>query len=233
MESKRQLSEMLAKMGHDKNSYLSNLFKYMPEAIAKELIYVEAKKDENLLVAGTPCESVYILLKGEVIGIDHQKMGHIYSFMDFMKVYIIGDFEVFAGYPEYSVSIKVAQDCKLLKIPVNSYLRWIQHDENALFLRLNNILTTLTFERKMEREYLFMSCKERLVSFLLKLYEKECKNFKPFKVEMTQTDLADKIGFNVRSVQRGVVALEKENWISNESGKIVISHEQYLKLKQY
>ena len=232
MESKEQLLEVIAKSGRDRQEYLNRLFKYMPEAIAKELTYVDVKRNEVILSAGDPCETIYVVLKGQVIGQDHYKMGRIYSFMDFTKMYIVGDFEVFADYTEYCVTIRAAQDCRLLKISANSYLRWIQHDDNALFLRLNNILNTLTFERKLDRDYLLMGCRERLICFLVMLYEKENGNgFGKMKVELTQAELSDKIGFNIRSVQRGIVSLEQEELIASENGKITISPEQYEKLK--
>ena len=49
MESKEQLLEVIAKVERDRGQYLSNLFKYMPEAIAKELTYMEVKKNELIL----------------------------------------------------------------------------------------------------------------------------------------------------------------------------------------
>ena len=234
MESKKQILELISKEGHETKHYLTQLLKYMPEAIAKELAFVEVKKNENVLVAGGKCETVYFLVKGEVTGIEHHERGRIYSFLDFTEVYILGDFELFAGETEYSATIRAQHDCKRLKLSSNSYLRWIQHDENALFLRLNNILQCLMFERRHERGNLFMGSKERLADFLLKLYDKEARSeSEPYKVELTQTELADKIGCTVRSVQRSIVALEKDGMIDNESGKIVVSHNQYHMLQQY
>lgn len=234
MESKKQLLEIIEREGKERVQYLSDLFKYMPEAIAKEISYIEVKKNEMLLFAGDPCETIFIILKGNVIGIDHQKMGQAYSFMDFTKMYIVGDFEIFGDCSEYSVSIRTTQDCKLLKISAKNYLNWIRHDENALFLRLKNILTTLPFERKIDREYLHMGCKNRLINFLVRLYEKDkTDKMDKIKVRKTQDELADKVGFNKRSVQRSIASLEKENLVSIENGKMTISQEQYLKLKQY
>ena len=232
MDSKEQVLALLSKTEDDRCRYLSDLFKYMPEAIAKELIYTEVKKGDYIVHAGNACENVYILLKGEVVGIDHQKFGRIYSFMDFTKMYVIGDFEIFGDCTEYCISVCAAEDCKLLTIRAGRYLRWIQHDENALFLRLNNILKSMVFEKKIDREYLFMGCKERLISFLIRLYHKEChETGGTLRVELTQSELADKIGFNLRSVQRSIASLEEEGVITNKNGKMLISSEQYKLLK--
>lgn len=97
-------------------------------------------------------------------------MGRVYYFMDFTRMYIVGDFEIFAEIPEYCISICAAKDCRLLKIPAKSYMSWIRRDENALFLRMKNIMATLTSERIVDREYIFMSCTERLADYLLKSY---------------------------------------------------------------
>lgn len=234
MESKKQLLEVISKAGRDRSKYLSDLFKYIPEAIAKEMTYTEVPKNEYLLFAGKPSDTVFILLNGHVIGLDHHKRGKVYSFMDFTEMYIIGDFEIFGHFSEYCVSIRTTEPCKLLKISSKSYLNWIQHDADALFLRLNNIMTTLIFEKKMDHEFLLMSCKERLASFLIRSYEYDKKDSSGnLKISKTQAELADKVGFNVRSVQRSIIALENENFVSNENGKIIISQEQYLSLKQY
>lgn len=232
MESKKHLLEIIKKEGHDRFEYLNALFQYMPESVAKEMVYTEVKKNEFLVSAGDRCETIFIILDGHVIGLDYQKMGQVYSFMDFTQMYIVGDFEVFSHHPEYCVSIRATQKCKLLKISANSYLRWIRHDEHALFLRLNNILTTLTFERKMDREYLLMGCKERLVNYLIRLYEKN-RQMEKLKVEKTQMELADKVGFNIRSIQRNIAVLEKEGMISLENGKMTITRNQYDAMREY
>ena len=132
------------------------------------------------------------------------------------------------------MSIRAAKDCKLLKIPSKSYMRWIRHDENALFLRMKNIMATLTSERMVDREYIFMNCRERLADYLIKSYENGQKDGSlRHRVAKTQAELADRIGYNVRSIQRSIAALEKEELISVENGKITLTQEQFLQLKQY
>lgn len=234
MESKKQLLETVAKYGGHSREYLEALFKEIPETAVKEITYCEFKKNEDILFAGDPTDTVFFLLKGHVIGLEHQKLGRVYSFMDFTKMNILGDFEAFNGSDKYGVTVRATENCKLLRISKKGYLNWVRHDENALFLRLKNILSTLDHERRLDREYIFMDCKERLVNYLLKLYEKEQQEAsEPFKVRKTQAELADKIGFNLRSVQRSISALKKEGLLSDEKSKIIISQEQYFKLKDF
>lgn len=233
MNSKKELFDLLKKADRGKNEYLTDLFRNLPEETAKQMIVTEVKKGAYILRAGMPCDMVYFLLSGRVVGEAHQKMGHMYSFMDFSKKDIIGDFESFTDCSEFCASVRAEQDCKLLKLSRKSYLNWIRHDEHALFLRLRTILNTLSSETNIEREWLFMGCKERLVNYLVRLYERE-QNTKNgvFRNQKSQSELADKIGFNVRSIQRNITSLKSEGLVSVESGKIVITKEQYEKLKE-
>ena len=95
-------------------------------------------------------------------------------------------------------------------------------------------MSILTSEKANDRKYMFMSCKERLMKYLVKSYT--CKKEKAggiFRLSRTQTELSDRVGFNVRSVQRSIAALEKEELITVENGKITVSHEQFLEMSRY
>lgn len=234
VKSKQHLFDMISSLDESRKAYFLDLFRYVPDTLMEELVHITVKKEEYIVLAGDSCDHVFFLLEGNAAGLEYQKMGHVYSFMDFTQMYVIGDFEVFAGCLDYNASIQAIEDCKLLKTSANSYLRWIKRDEHALFLRTSNIITTLHHERQIEREFLFMTCKERLIRYLVKYYEKVSAD-KPRKVKLdkTQIELASNIGYNIRSVQRSIASLEKEGFISNESGKIVVSYKQYLQLNQY
>ena len=148
--------------------------------------------------------------------------------MDFAKMYIVVDFEIFSEDTNYNVSICASKDSELLAIPASIYWKWIKHDENALLLRIKNIMTILTSEKASDRKYMFMSCKERLMKYLIISYgSKHGKQVGTLRLKKTQAELSERIGFNVRSVQRSIAALEKEKLIGNENGKITVNEEQY------
>ena len=73
-------------------------------------------KNQIIINAGDSNDTVFFLLKGKVTGMDHQKMGRVYSFMDFIKMNILGDFEAFCDFSKYSITVRATEDCKLLKI---------------------------------------------------------------------------------------------------------------------
>lgn len=231
METREQFLEELNKVKDNKRGYLNKVFKYMPEAIIRATTHKYVKKDEFIIRAGEPCDTVYVILKGSIVGLDYQKLGKVYYFMDFAKMYIIGDFEIFAEDEEYHVSIRAASDCELLAIPSSLYWKWIKHDENALLLRMQNVMSILTSEKASDRKYMFMSCKERLMKYLITSYANKKGNMEgTIRINRTQTQLSERVGYNVRSVQRSIQALEKEELIGVENGKITITEEQYDKM---
>lgn len=206
----------------------------MPEDTVKQILHAEVEKGHYVLKAGSSCDTVYFLLRGSVSGEAYTSRGRSYSFMDFSNMWVLGDFELFADCAEYSVSIRADEDCTVLKMPKDAYKNWIRQDAAALYMRTCSILSVLTFERRIDREYLQKSSKERLAMFLVRLYETDSREKNgSYTVRCTQSELADKIGANLRSVQRSIAALEQEELVVLKKGKMTLSCEQYEKLKQY
>ena len=231
MKTKEQLLKMVSMKNQEKYQYLSEFFKYMPEIVVEDFRYIEVKKNEKIILGGEEAKYVYIILDGEVKGTDYYQTGSVYSFVDLSKMSIVGDFEAFSNIPEYIISIYANQDSKLLRISTSQYMKWIKYDENALYMRLNDVLKILTDERIMDRKFIRMDCKERVMHCLILHYEGNKKaSSQKVTVSMTQAELSERVGFNIRSIQRAIAALESEGLITIENRKMVISQEQYLKL---
>lgn len=233
MNAKEQLLKHISKKDKERYQYLSEFFKFLPDIMVEEFRYCEVKKDGNIILGGEAAKYVYFVLDGDVKGIDYYQTGSVYSFIDLTKMYILGDFELFSNIPEYMISIYASQDCKLLKIPASRYMKWIRNDENALYMRLSKVLKVLTTERMLDRKYLHMGCKERIINYLIMYYERHSNSSsQSITISLTQAELSEKVGFNIRSIQRVVSSLEDENLITIINRKMVLSHEQYLKLME-
>lgn len=231
MNGKERVMLMIAQCDYKRSRYFSELFKYVPNMVCEEMRCVQFKKDECIISTGQPCEYVYMVLSGEVRGVDYNRTGDGYSFMEFSDMYIIGDFEVLSESEEYTNTLYASKPCKMLKIPSAHYLNWIKHDENALFLRLNNILNIMMNERKRDRMFLYKGCKERVISYLIQYYKKHKRSYAELvQVDTTQSELAEKVGSNLRSIQRAIAWLKEHNLINVENRKITLSYEQYLQL---
>lgn len=215
----------------ERRAYFLKLFDKIPHQTVEHIVSTKVRKGDYVLKAGEPCEAVYFLLKGKVAGEAYTDQGRAYSFLDFSNMYVLGDYEMLYNCSEHIISIKAEQNCVLLKLARDHYINWIKQDVAALYLRTSNILSVLTFERSVDREFLQKSSKERLALLLVRFYENNEKDKGGcYTVEYTQSELADKIGVNLRSVQRSIAAMESEQLVQLKKGKMVISYEQYEKL---
>lgn len=232
MESKKEFTEHIQKLGKGHFHYLNTLFENCPDYVIKHMRYMEIPKGYMLIQAGMPCEYVYIILKGKVSGLDLQMLGNVYMFMEYSETEVLGDYEVFGDIKDYRVTIRATAPCELLAISASVYLKWMKEDINALFMRTRNLMSNLTYQTSEERKYRFLGCKERLILYLIEVFERVPK--RSFcKIKKTQPELAERIGFTVRTIQRNIQSLEKDGLITTELGKICLTKEQYLRLKEH
>lgn len=232
MESKKQFIEIINKLRKDKFDYLNLLFANCPEYVIHSMQHVKINKGHMIIQGGVPCDAVFIIVKGRASGMDFQPLGKVYMFMEYVSTDVLGDFELFGDIRNYRITVRAVTDCEIIRIPAAVYLDWMQQDISALFMRTRKLMNMFTNEAAEKRKNLFLNCKERLALYLVESYEKRAKD-SGLKVNKTQGELADRIGFNIRTLQRNIQSLEKEEMISTQNGKIVISREQYLKLKKY
>lgn len=233
METKQQLFEELNKVKGNRQDYLRKFFNYVPETVVRAIKFKFVKKDSIIIREGDLCDTVYIILNGSVAGFDYHKSGKVYYFMDFANMSIIGDFEILSEDEEYRLSIKSTSDCDLLEIPAYIYREWIKHDENALWLRVTNVMSQIIQEKSDNRKVIFMSCKERLMKYLIVFYEnKKMDRKEKLRLNKTQEQLSERVGYNIRSVQRSIIELENEELIGIDNGKITITENQFEKMRE-
>lgn len=232
MESKQEFTRMIGRLNEEQQAYLNNFFGDCPEEVIGAMQYVRIPKGQAVLQAGMNCTHVWTVISGDVSVTDIQMLGNVYSFVESSGINIIGDFEPFAGLPEFQNTIYAVTECEAFKIPTAAYMRWMERDSKALFMRAQYFAHTLAQEISNERKYLLLNARDRMVLYLTRVYERwdgdrECI------VKKTQTQLAQRIGMNVRTVQRSIQKLEEEGFLSCRGGKVRISQEQYERLKAY
>lgn len=232
MESKQQFIEIIQKLKKEDFEYLNRLFRNCPDSIIQSMKYIKVDRKHVLIEAGTVCDAIYIILKGRLVGTDFRRSGDIYNFVEYSSVEVFGEYEVFGDIKDYQLTIRTSTECEIIVIPSKSYLEWMQKDIDALFIRTRSLMKKIVKESHDERNYSFLTCKDRLVLYLTDAYEKH--NVDGFyKEKKTQSELSDRIGFYIRTIQRSIYKLEKEEMISIKHGKIWVSKEEYLKMKKY
>lgn len=230
MKSKDQLLQIIGQLPEHDHKYLCRLFENCPDEVISTIKHTRMVRDEVLIHSAAPSRYVYIIIKGKAIGLDLPLVGSVYLFMEFPQMSVVGDFEIFGGISEYRATIRAATDGEVLIIPSAVYLEWMKKDVNALFMRTQNLMNGLSNQTSGERKWFFSNCKKRLMLYLVESYEKNGSKGQ-MKLQKTQTQLAERLGFHVRSVQRSIQKLKKEERISVEGGKICMNRKQYGQMK--
>lgn len=234
MESKQELAQVIARLGGERRKYLNDFFENCPEELVRVMQYVKIPRGTAILQAGMDCKYVWGIINGEISVTDIQMLGNVYSFAESsgFNIVIIGDYEPFAGLTEFQNTIYAVSDCDLFQIPTAGYMRWMRQDSRALFMRAQIFAQTLAQEISNERKYLLLNGRDRLVLYLIRSYGKwEGKG--EYVLQKTQSQLAQRIGMNVRTVQRSIRKLEADGLISCKGSRLCISKEQYERLKDY
>lgn len=217
--------------------YMNRLFAGCPEEIKNRMAIRKVEKGRSILLAGEPCESIFIILKGRAIGIDVQLPEKIYEFKEFGPGRFLGEFECLSSIPEYGISVRTLTDCTLCVILSEMYLEWMKHDGNALFLRTQNILLELTRQTRNDRKYLMLECMDRMVLYLLEYCEKQYSEKQDRTMEIfiqrTREELSNAIGFTEKTINRNIRKLAEQDFVSVHSGKISISRKQYDAMNHY
>lgn len=231
MESHQELKKLFDRLPKERSLYLNNLFKNCPDTVIRRIVHTQVPAQHFLLRAGESCTRVVIVLTGRANGIDNLLPGNFYVFTDYSGVEILGDYELFGDISKYRISIQTQTPCDILIIPSQPYLDWVSRDVNALFLRIKAIMRATVREGPNERKYQFLECRDRMVLYLADLYEKYGGQGE-FTLQKKQPELAEMLGFHVRTIQRNIQLLESEGMIASVAGRIRITQEQYLKIKE-
>lgn len=225
--------ELFNELPLPKRSAMEALFQNCTEEVKYYMSIIEVEAGKTFIRAGEPCSSIFIVLSGKVTGIEWPMHDQAYPFKDFGPGDFFGEIECFAGLEKYRVSIIASTNCRLLSIPVSCYMDWMHMDVDALYMRTHENTRRLILQTAEARKYLFMDGKERLMLHLIRKYEQKLP-LPPFRdFRQTHSQLAEEIGFSVKTLNRSIKKLEEMGILQLQKGKIHIEKEGYLQMKAY
>lgn len=209
-------------------TYFMQLFKDIPKSNSSCRL-AEIKANTKFISANEPCHSLWILIEGRVRATEEQISGEVYVFTEFQAPELFGEMEGLAGISYFRVSLETVSDCKFIVLPMNSYLNWIQHDAEALFLRTRAILSRTLEETRDNHTYLFLDGLSRLILHFTQYYRKFATNDICI-MQIKRQQIADATGFSTKTVNRSIKKLSENGLISVVGRKIIISNNQYQQL---
>ena len=123
---------------------------------------------KNLISTYQTSNPVFVLLDGRLQAIEERVVDIPYSFTEMHPVDIVGDYELFTGMEGHYVTLKTMEASCCARLSAASYLHWMKSDANALFLRTQMLMKELSVQTQLQRQYLFMDNRTRLLLFLLR-----------------------------------------------------------------
>jgi CRP/FNR family cyclic AMP-dependent transcriptional regulator len=224
-----KLKDQFEQMPEQAKDQLQSLFENFPANLEQTISIKTCPAQQTLVRVQDTADFIYLLLDGRVRGVNEQANGAMYAFARFNAPYFFGEFEVFAGCERYRSTLICEIDCKLALIPRQIYKAWVRRDPEALYKRTCQITRDLMQQARIERNYLFYSSNERLLSYLTTHYRRH--SYQGIcRLRATHQEIADNIGFCTKTVQRNLTNLRKQNLIEQQGRSLVINEAQYKRM---
>lgn len=206
------------------------LLQHMPEAIRNAAAWVTLRKNSIIVKANDPSTYVYLVLSGRMEALAEYSSGINYSFTEFTAFDIIGEMEAITGDPHYAVTVKAQTTCKTIRLSKEAFLDWMRQSSETSFMFCQLVTIKLFSQIKADRNFLFLDSIDRFILHLIACYQKRNVDSTLF-LKSTRQQIADEIGFCTKTVNRCVKRLAQKDCLTLEHNKIVVSQEQYEKLK--
>ena len=232
---------------NNKVGFILNLAKSLPK---RESVYLQAllrdaplwlfdclnvqkfKEDEALIRENTPVDRVFILIDGIVKAVDHRIFGIEYDYMRFYPVKLFGSMEILLDLSTYKTTLNAVTSCTCLILTKDKFKKWIEKDINALLMETKAMGSYLLEQGLKERAFLFLNGKDRLFMVFIKNYEHQQEANKKCIIGYTRQELSDFSGISIKTINRSIKKMEEDKFICRRGNKILISKEQYEKMKE-
>ena len=214
-------------------TYMEMLFQNCTEEVKYYMRLMDVAKGTTLIEAGEKCNQIYIILSGKVSGIEWPMKGRPYYFKDYGPGDFFGEIEFFADLSNYRISVVTITPCRVLLIPSAIYIEWLKNDIEALYSRMKVNMRRLISQTADARKYLFIEGRERLMMHLIRKYEQAQPVSHTLEIRQSGDQLSEEIGFSIKTLNRNIKKLRDDNLIQLEKGKMIITKEGYLQMKQH
>ena len=139
--------------------------------------------------------------------------------------------EILGHMDQYRTTLVTTRDSLFLKIPRDSFEKWILKDVDALQMETERTIGYLLDQSRKERLYVLLPGNERVYLILTNLYETYGK-FGTYSVYMSRKDFSEVTGLSERTITRALKELEEKKLITRNGWNIVMTWNQYKQIKE-
>ena len=146
-----EADEIIRKLNTEQRDYLNRYFAHAPESVTGSMQVVRMPEGTTFIQEGMPVDKVYVLLKG--CAVDYRVRETVYGFCHFNPIETFGAMEILGHMDQYRTTLATTRDSLFLKIPRDSFEKWILKDVDALQMETERIIGYLldTFWTSPER----------------------------------------------------------------------------------
>lgn len=226
-----EVDDVISRLTAKQQNYLNSYFTYAPESLKSSIQVVRMPAGTTFIQEGAPLDKVFILLKGSVSAVDYRVRETVYGSCHFEPIEIFGTMEILGYMSHYKTTLATTQDSLFLKIPGDACRKWILNDVSALRLETQRIIGYLLEQSRKERLYVMLPGNERVYLILTNLYETYGKR-DTYSMYLSRKDFSEVTGVSERTITRALKDLEEQKLISRDGWNIVMTWEQYRKIRE-
>lgn len=189
------------------------------------------KPDHHFVMVDEDISSIWVLLSGKVKGLEELHTGDVFAFSTFHAPEIFGEMEALSDIPKFKATLTTETQCTFLLIPTEYYKEFLKNNSNFLYQRTKVIIKRYFEDQKRLRTFLMIKSIDRLKIYLSSQYELNAVNGKSI-LRIPRPQIAVEIGYAIKTVNRTVAELKNQNLLTIEGQKIIITKEQYRKMRK-
>lgn len=188
------------------------------------------KKGGIFIQKGEKADAAYYIITGKLYVQSDFLDGSIYQFSCLGKGSVVSDVDVLSGAYINAATLIAAEDVMALKFPLNLFVKEMKTNIDFLWYVTTGMARKMyvsSYERGMN---LFKEGVDKVLLYLIRCYELDEEERATVHIAKTRDMIASEIGISVKTLNRSIDKLKKQDLIATEKGKIVITEKQFQKI---
>lgn len=190
----------------------------------KEVVHLS--KGETVFYKGDVTTHAYFIIKGCLTIQNPHTNGEVYLISKLNEGAFMCDLEIISGKRINTTTLTASTDCILLKFKANTFLKALKNDNQFLFLVSQKMAEKMYQESYRLGDDLYKSGLDKLKLFLIKSFQ-ESTNKSKITIHKNRDIISKEIGISIKTVNRSVTTLKKQEKINIQGGKIHLDEKQY------
>ena len=203
-----------------------------PAEILPRIRVIAQKERDTLLKKGDRIQNVYIILQGEYTVSEAWSNGNIFIFTELGPDDFICEMECYQQVYAVQYNLICKSDSLLLAIPVEDFLAWQSVDPGLCQMLIHSLIRKLGSSARTASQMPIASGIVKLIRFLVTYCEQHgIERRTEIAVRLTREELSYNLGLSTRTINRLILSLKEQGAVTVLSGKVHISADQYISLK--